>query len=136
MNTWKTECVKSLVDDLVVTCDQFENIPESAVINPSNGINYWLLAVVLLAITCILLLVVKIVKYYMKPELTISYLLLSWHEDEWRNSVTEINTKYFMYYFFNDIINIKNLDSNKLGKAKRHTKMFLFTTFNMRHRTV
>ena len=41
-----------------------------------------------------------------------------------------------MYYFFNDIINIKNLDSNKLGKAKRHTKMFLFTTFNMRHRTV
>ena len=54
VNTWKTGFVKSLVDNLVVTCDEFENTPENSVINPSNGINYWLLAVVILAITCIL----------------------------------------------------------------------------------
>ena len=33
----------SLVDDIVVTCDEIEVTPGSAAINPSNGINYWLL---------------------------------------------------------------------------------------------
>ena len=42
------EFVESLVDDLVVTCDDVENTPESAVISPINGRNYWLLAVVIL----------------------------------------------------------------------------------------
>ena len=40
-------CMKSLVDHLVVTCDEIEDIPKIASINPSNGINYWLIAVVL-----------------------------------------------------------------------------------------
>ena len=33
-------CMKILVDDLVVTFDEMEDIPESASINPSNGITY------------------------------------------------------------------------------------------------
>ena len=37
------ECMDSLVDDIVVTCDEIEVTPGSATINPSNGINYWLL---------------------------------------------------------------------------------------------
>ena len=32
--------MKILVDDLVVTFDEMEDIPESASINPSNGITY------------------------------------------------------------------------------------------------
>ena len=50
------ECMKNLVDDLVVTCDEIEDTPESAVINPSNGTNYWLITVALLVIACLLLL--------------------------------------------------------------------------------
>ena len=47
-------CMKILVDDLVVTFDEMEDIPESASINPSNGITYWLVAFVLLAIAHLL----------------------------------------------------------------------------------
>ena len=43
--------MKSLVDDLVVTCDQIIDILELVVISSSNGINYWLIAAVLLAIS-------------------------------------------------------------------------------------
>ena len=55
--------MKSLVDDLVVTCDRIADTPKSAVINPSDGINYWLIAVVLLSVACLLLLVVIVVNY-------------------------------------------------------------------------
>ena len=34
------ECMKSLVDDAVVTCDEAKDIPRSVVILPSDGINY------------------------------------------------------------------------------------------------
>ena len=64
------ECLKRLFDDLVVTCDVIEDTSNSVVINPSGGINVWLIAIVLLAITCLLLLVVIVVKYYMKSALT------------------------------------------------------------------
>ena len=43
------ECMNSL-------CDEIEDTPESAAINPSNGINYFCTAVVLLPIACLLLL--------------------------------------------------------------------------------
>ena len=46
--------MKSLVDDLVVTCEEIEGTLEIAVINPSNGINYWLIAVDLLATSCLI----------------------------------------------------------------------------------
>ena len=37
--------LKSLADNLVVTCDEIADTPNSVVINPSNGINYWIIAV-------------------------------------------------------------------------------------------
>ena len=55
--------MKSLVDDLVVTCDRIADTPKSAVINPSDGINYWLIAVALSSVACLLLLVVIVVNY-------------------------------------------------------------------------
>ena len=64
-------CIKSHVYDLIVAWDEIEGIAESALINPSNEINYWLIAVVLLTIACLLLLVAIFVKYYMKSILTI-----------------------------------------------------------------
>ena len=65
--------MKSLVDDVVVTCDESEDTP---VIIPINAINYWLIVVVLLAMACFLLLVVIVVKYCMKLRLTNPCLLL------------------------------------------------------------
>ena len=46
------ECMKSLVNDVVITCDEIVETPKCAPINPSDGINHWLIAVALLAITC------------------------------------------------------------------------------------
>ena len=46
--------MKSLVDDLVVTCDEVEDIPGNASIYPSNGITDWLVVFVLLAVACLL----------------------------------------------------------------------------------
>ena len=58
--------MKSLADDVVVTYDEIVDTPKSAVINPSDGINYWLIAVILLAMGCLLFLVFIVVKYYMR----------------------------------------------------------------------
>ena len=45
------------------TCDEIKHIiPESASINPSSGINYWLIVVVLLEIACLMLLETTIIK--------------------------------------------------------------------------
>ena len=43
----------------------------------------------------------------------------------------DIDTTRHMYYFFNDIINMKNLDPNKIKIEKSHIKTFLFTTLNI-----
>ena len=45
--------MKSLVDDVVVTCDKIVNIPENASISPNNGINYWFIAAVLCVCVCV-----------------------------------------------------------------------------------
>ena len=42
---------------VIGTCDEIEDIAKNAVYNPSNGLNYWLIPVVLLTIACLLLLV-------------------------------------------------------------------------------
>ena len=69
-------CMKSLVDGLLVTSAEIiVDAPESAPINPSDGIKYWFIAVVLLTFVCKLLLLVIDVKYCMKHELTILFLL-------------------------------------------------------------
>lgn len=69
------ECTMSLVDDVLAICDEIVNTPESAVINSSNGINYWHIPVVLLAIGYLLRVMVIVVKYPIKPELTFPCLL-------------------------------------------------------------
>ena len=43
------------------------------------------------------------------------------------NEVKDIDIKNRTYYFFNDMINIKNFDPNNWIKS--HTKIFLFTIF-------
>ena len=67
--------MKSVIDDVAVTCDEVEYTLESAPINLSNRINYCLISLVLLAIPCLLLLGVIVVKYEMKCGLTIPCLL-------------------------------------------------------------
>ena len=62
------------MDDLVVTCDETEDTPESTIDNLGDGIDYWL--IVQLAITYLLLLVNFVVKYYVKHGLIILCLLL------------------------------------------------------------
>ena len=57
--------MKSLAHELI----------DSAVMNPRDGINYWLTVVVLSAVACLLLLVAIIVEYFMKHGLIISGLL-------------------------------------------------------------
>ena len=46
------------------------------------------------------------------------------------NSVKETDIKNSTYYFFNNMINIKNVDPNKI-KMKSHIKILLFTTLAM-----
>ena len=47
------------------------------------------------------------------------------------NKVKNIDIKNGTYYFFDDIINAKNFDANNIKKMKSHTKIFIFTTFDM-----
>lgn len=56
--------MKSLVNDLVVTCDEIVDTPESASINPNDEISYRLVAVLLLPIECLRMFVTTIVKCY------------------------------------------------------------------------
>ena len=77
--------MKIYVDYSVVTCDgivdtvrdfSYANCttPESEVINPIDGISYWSIAIVLLAIAYLLLLVAMVVKYDMKYKLAMPCL--------------------------------------------------------------
>ena len=52
--------MKSLADNVLVIWDEVVDTTESAVISPWDGINYWLIAVILLALECLLLLVLSI----------------------------------------------------------------------------
>ena len=67
------ECMKSLTDDIVVTCQDTTETPKSTRINHSDGINYCL--IVLLSIACLLFLVTIAVKYYMKYRSAVPCLL-------------------------------------------------------------
>ena len=54
------------------------------------------------------------------------------------NSVKEIDIKIRTYYFFDDTINVQNLDLNKIKVDKResHTKTFLLTTLATRQQII
>ena len=47
------------------------------------------------------------------------------------NKIKDIDIKSRRYYFFDDVIYIKNVDPNKIKIAENHTKRFLFTTLDM-----
>ena len=47
------------------------------------------------------------------------------------NKVKDISIKNHTYYFFHDIINIKNFDPSNIKTDESHTKTFLFTTLDM-----
>ena len=47
------------------------------------------------------------------------------------NKIKDKDIKNHAYYFFNDIINIKNMIQIKLKKIKSHAKILLFTTLDM-----
>ena len=47
------------------------------------------------------------------------------------NKGKDIDMKNRTYYFIDDIINIENLNSNNVKQMKIHTKVFLFTIFDM-----
>ena len=49
--------MKSFINDLTVTSDDIEDIRESESVNPGNGRKYWLVAAVIFAIVCLVLLV-------------------------------------------------------------------------------
>ena len=46
------------------------------------------------------------------------------------NKISEINIKHFTSCFFDDVMNIKNLDT-KSRQMKFHTNKFLFTSLDM-----
>ena len=71
--------MKSLFNDVAVTRDEIVDTPETTSIHPKNKANYWLIAVILLEIACLLLLVVIIVKFCMKHGLTIPCFLFYWY---------------------------------------------------------
>ena len=52
------------------------------------------------------------------------------------NKIKDIDIKSCRYYFFNDVIYIKNFDPNKIKIAENRTKRFLFTTLDMRRSKV
>lgn len=68
-------CTKSIIDDLLVTCDEIVDRPETVSISFTNKKFFLLLCVVLLGIACLLLLVFIAVRYHMKRGLIIPYLL-------------------------------------------------------------
>ena len=66
--------MKSLADDLEVKNERLKRHEKVQLINSSKGIDYWLFAVVLLSIVCLLFLVTVVVKY-MKCRLKTPFLL-------------------------------------------------------------
>ena len=47
------------------------------------------------------------------------------------NKVKDINLKNETHYFFNDMINIKDFDTNDIKIDEKSYKMFLFTKLDM-----
>ena len=119
------KCMKSLVGDLVAMCDEIEHTvedlsyvtPGTKSINSNDKMNCSLIPVILLAIA---FLVVIGFEYYVKHKknnstvqipLTFHYAC-DYHISINMNSAIEIDMK--NCYFLIDIINIINLDPNKI----------------------
>ena len=68
-------CMKSLAYDPVVSCDEIMDTTETASIDSNHNPIYWVIAVVHLAITCLLLLLVITVKHHTKRGLAVPSLI-------------------------------------------------------------
>ena len=121
------KCMKSLVGDLVAMCDEVEHTvedlsyvtPETKSINSNDKMNCSLIPVILLAIACLLFLVVIVFEYYVKHkknnstvQIPLTFHACDYHISINMNSAIEIDMK--NCYFLIDIINIINLDPNKI----------------------
>ena len=51
-------------------------------------------------------------------------------------NINEINIKNRIYYFFNDMINVKNFDSNLLKKDKKSYKKHRYLLYRIRHESI
>ena len=67
--------MKSLAYDPVVSCDEIMDTTETASIDSNHNPNCWVIAVVHLAITCLLLLLVITVKHHTKRGLAVPSLI-------------------------------------------------------------
>lgn len=67
--------MKSLAYDPVVSCDEIMDTTETASIDSNHNPIYWVIAVVHLAITCLLLLLVITVKHHTKRGLAVPSLI-------------------------------------------------------------
>ena len=74
--------MERFVDDVVVTRDEFLDKIETTSVNPDDKINYWLIAVVLLTIAYLLLLVIIVVRHYIKQGLLIPCSLSYQYSDK------------------------------------------------------
>ena len=72
------ECMKSIVDDILVTCDEIVDTPKSTPVNPSDGLDYWIVPVVILAIAVLLLFVPIVVTLHEKPYFLFPSVLKRW----------------------------------------------------------
>ena len=52
------------------------------------------------------------------------------------NKIKKIDIKNRAYYFFDDLINIKNFNLNKIKIDENHTKILSFITLVIRHQIV
>ena len=68
---------------MAVTCDETVYALETATINPTDKRNYWLIAIVLLAIVPLILLVVIAVGYYLQRGLTMLIIVLVYNVGVW-----------------------------------------------------
>ena len=67
--------MESLAYDPVVSCDEIMDTTETASIDSNHNPIYWVIAVVHLAITCLLLLLVITVKHHTKRGLAVPSLI-------------------------------------------------------------
>ena len=118
--------MKNLVNDLVTACYKIQDTTETTSINPNKKENYWLIAVAISAIACLLLSVVIIVKYYMKLGLKIPCLFSYQYRDNW---IKRNQYKNSAYYFFG--YNQYYLDLTDIKIGKNDAKVFLLSILVM-----
>ena len=137
------KCLASIIDNSLIRCDE---IIETTKTVPTKSIstNFYILLTFLL-ITIILLVAVSIyliknidqnknIYWHIMSQIKIKRNFILIISFKMGNRCKEIDIKNRTYYFFNDMINIKNLDLKKIRiqkYTKSHTKILLFVTLDI-----